>query len=271
MDLSIESVGGKLIATAIAAVLVTALRWLVARVFMRSIDDLEVRRRWLVLLRNLALMLLFLTVVVIWAEELRTFIVSIVALAAAIAIAGKELIMCLTGALVRASRPSFRLGDRVEIAGVRGDVIDHRLLTTTLLEVGPGHAKTGKVIVLPNSIFLANTVVNETTGSEYLLHSMTVSVATPSEVAAAEAALLRIGAELTEPYQDAARREFEARSQRLGLAIPTVEPHAAVQLDGEKAQVTLRVAVPSREKGRIEQAILHRWLEVSGSLVDTQG
>lgn len=271
MDFSVDSIGARLVATAIAVVLVTALRWLVARVFVRTIDDLEVRRRWLVLLRNLALLLLFLTVVVIWAEELRTFIVSIVALAAAIAIAGKELIMCLTGALVKASRPSFRLGDRIEVAGTRGDVIDHRLLTTTLLEVGPGHAKTGKVIVLPNSIFLSNTVINETTGSEYLLHSLTVSVSSLADVTSAEAALLEIGHELTAPHLEAAGREFRARSERLGLAIPTVEPHTAVQLDGDKAQVTLRVAVPSREKGRIEQAILHRWLEVSAALVDAQG
>lgn len=270
MEILEGSATARLLASAIALALLLILRWLTARIAIRAIDDLEMRRRWLVLLRNLTLLVAFLTIVVIWATELRTFIVSIVALAAAIAISAKEIIMCVTGALVKASRPSFRLGDRIEVSGLRGDVIDHRLLTTTLLEVGPGHARTGKVIVLPNSVFLSAQVINETTGTDYLLHSITVKLEAGADVAAAEESLLSIGEEMTAEFVDGARAEFSARSERHGLGLPSVEPQTAIALDGDRAVVNLRVPVPSRGKGAIEQAILHRWVDKSGVAADLE-
>lgn len=266
MELLPESTAGAMVGSAVALASLLVLRWLTARVVIRVIDDLEARRRWLVLLRNLTLLLAFLTIVAIWADELRTFVVSIVALAAAIAISAKELIMCLTGALVRASRPSFRLGDRIEVGAVRGDVIDHRLLTTTLLEVGSGHTRTGKVIVVPNSVFLSAQVTNETTGAQYLLHSITVTLEKGTDVRVAEASLLRIGYEVAEEYIEPARAEFTERSQKHGLALPNVDPQTAIALDGQHAALTLRVPVPNRGKGTIEQAILHRWLDESATI-----
>lgn len=260
--------GLRLLSTVAAIAALVILRWLVARVVVRTIDDLDTRRRWLVLLRNLLLLLLFLTVVVIWADELRTFVLSIVALAAAIAIAGKEIIMCLTGALVRASRPSFRLGDRIEVGGVRGDVIDHRLLTTTLLEIGPGHVRTGKTIVLPNSVFLSNTVINETTAADYVLHTIVFSVNDLDKTEKAEEALLRIGEEVVAEHIEPARAEFARRSEKYGLALPLVEPQTIVELDGAIARVSLRVPVPSRQKGGIEQTIIHRWIDASNAVLD---
>ena len=260
MELLEGSASARLVASAIALASLVILRWLVARVVIRALEDVDMRRRWLVLLRNLTLLVAFLTIVVIWATELRTFVVSIVALAAAIAVSAKEVIMCLTGALVKASRPSFRLGDRIEVSGVRGDVIDHRLLTTTLLEVGSGHTRTGKVIVLPNSVFLTAQVINETTGTDYLLHSITVKLASGADVEAAEEALLAIGHEITAEFVEGARAEFNERSERHGLGLPSVDPQTAIGLDGDQATITLRVPVPSRGKGAIEQAILHRWI-----------
>lgn len=265
MEFLDSSSSARLIGSVAAITVLSVARWLIARVLIRMIDDLDTRRRWLVLLRNITLLLVFFTVVVIWAEELRTFVVSIVALAAAIAISAKEVIMCVTGALVRASRPSFRIGDRIEIGAVRGDVIDHRLLTTTLLEVGSGHARTGKVIVLPNSVFLSAQVINETTGTDYLLHSLSVKLEKGADPGAAEASLLRIGQAVTSEYVEPAREEFHERSERHGLALPSVEPQTAISLDGDQVTITLRVPVPSRRKGSIEQTILHQWLDESTS------
>lgn len=260
----------RLVGSIIAIAVLLAVRWLIARVLIRMLDDLENRRRWLVLVRNIVLLLSFLTLVVIWADELRTFVISIVALAAAIAISAKEIIMCLTGALVRASRPSFRLGDRIEVGGVRGDVIDHRLLTTTLLEVGSGHARTGKAVVLPNSIFLSAQVINETTGTVYLVHSINVRLEKGADVGEAEETLLAIGQDITAEFVEPARAEFHERSERHGLLLPKVDPQTAITLDGDQAMITLRVPVPGRQKGSIEQAILHRWLDDTKSVVDPE-
>ena len=72
-----------------------------------------------VLKTGLLLLLLF-GAIAIWAQELRTLALSFVAIAAAIVVATKELLMCLSGTLLRSSSRNVSLGDRVEIAGVRG-------------------------------------------------------------------------------------------------------------------------------------------------------
>ena len=69
----------------------------------------------------------------------------------AIVLATKEIIMCLSGAIYRASSGTFKVGDRVEIGAFRGDVIDQTLLATTILEIGPGqaiHQHSGRTVTL---------------------------------------------------------------------------------------------------------------------------
>mgnify|MGYP001215256827 CR=1 FL=1 len=66
-----------------------------------------------------------------------------VAIAVALVIATKELILCVSGALIKGGARSFNIGDRIQVKEFRGDVIDQNLLTTTILEVGPGKVLTG--------------------------------------------------------------------------------------------------------------------------------
>lgn len=59
-----------------------------------------------------------------------------------------------------ASRP-YSVGDRVEVGGVRGDVVDIKLLHTILLEIGE-EGFTGSVVQVPNRAVLQDEVVNDT-------------------------------------------------------------------------------------------------------------
>ncbi|WP_146429413.1 mechanosensitive ion channel domain-containing protein [Blastopirellula retiformator] len=77
--------------------------------------------------------------------------ISILAFAVAVVIALKELIQCISGSIMKAVGRPFKLGDRIEFHNIRGDVIDHNVLTTTILELGPDQMTqqlTGRAIVL---------------------------------------------------------------------------------------------------------------------------
>src|SRR5690606_32112227 len=83
--------------------------------------------------------------------ELRTVAISIVAIAVAFVVATKELILCITGSILKMASRSFVIGDRIQVKDFRGDVIDQNLLATTILEVGPGkltHQRTGRMAVI---------------------------------------------------------------------------------------------------------------------------
>lgn len=70
------------------AVMITV-RALLGRYIRKRVASMELRRRWLVYSRNALLMFMLLGLVIIWAEELRTLALSIVAIAVAFVVATK--------------------------------------------------------------------------------------------------------------------------------------------------------------------------------------
>lgn len=225
----------------------------------------EVRRRWLVRTRTLSLFLILLGLVFIWATELRTVALSVVALAVAIVIATKELILCLSGSLLKASSRPFTIGDRIEINGLRGDVIDQDLLTTTLLEIGPGQMTqqyTGRSITVPNGIFLTSTVIKESFTESYSLHAFPVPVRFYEDWRRAEELLLQAANEECAAYIPLARQHMENLGKSQGLNPPSVQPRVTLHIpDPETMQLVVRVPVPAsgNARGRIEQAILRKF------------
>src|SRR5919197_1281452 len=137
---------------------ILSLRFVVLRAVRQS-DRLsvETRRRWVVHVRNVLALVFVVGLVFIWGGQLSTFAVSLVAIAVAVVLATKELILCLSGAVLRMSSNAFTLGDRIEVSGTRGNVLDQTLLATTVLEIGPGQVSqqyTGRAVVFPNSLLL---------------------------------------------------------------------------------------------------------------------
>ncbi len=224
-------------------------------------------RRLLSTSRDLVLVVLLVGTATVWIDELKGFALSLVAFAAAIVIATKELIMGAAGTFLRSSSNSFAIGDRIEVAGVRGDVVDTTLFTTTILEIGPGHIghqQTGRAITIPNAIFVSQPVVNETFSDAYVLHTFEIPVARDARWQESESNLLLACHEAQAAYAAEARKYFERRQVERGIESPTLDPKILVRVDApERLTLIARLPVPARRKGRIEQAIVHRFLEWS--------
>lgn len=262
--------GSSMVDNAIASVLAILVLIVLRKVMIRSLlhDDmpLELRRRILVNSRNVLLLVILLALVYVWADQIRTLALSAVAIAAAIVLATKELILCLSGAVYRASSSTFKVGDRIEVGAFRGDVIDQTLLSTTILEIGPGqssHQHTGRTIVIPNSMLLTAGVINETFTDDYVLHLFTVPLKTEDDWLGAEEKLLEAAHGACGAYLEEAKRHFETMWKRFSLEPTQIDPRVSV-LFPEPGRVNLlvRVPVPARRKGRVEQAILRRFFEV---------
>lgn len=263
---------------AISSVILIVTLLVVKKLLLRAVLRLEkqqpeVRRRWVVNIRNAALVAMLLGLIAIWAQPLRSVAVSFIALAVALVIATKELILCVSGAVVRAASKSYAVGDRIEIAGKRGDVVDQNLFTTTLLEIGPGqssHQYTGRAIVVPNSLLLSTPLVNETFTHDYVLHVFSVPLLATDGWQRAEQILLEAAQIECGPFLEQARLYMKNIESQHGLDSPTVAPRVTVQIpEPGKINLLLRIPAPSRRKGRLEQAILRRYLyEISKNTVN---
>ncbi|MDT7524735.1 mechanosensitive ion channel family protein [Pseudidiomarina sp. GXY010] len=249
-----------LIATLILVSAILLVRAILAKFIRKSVSTTELRRRWLVQTRNGLLLLMMLGLMLIWAEELRTLALGIVAIAVAFVVATKELIMCLTGSLVKSGSSSFSIGDRIQIKDFRGDVIDQNLLATTLLEVGPGkhsHQRTGRMIAIPNSLFVSEPIINESYTHDFVLHVFTVPFKREDNWRAAQAAFLESANRHCADILEFARRYMQRMSDHRGIDVPSVDPRVTITAP-VAGEIHLIVRFPAKAGMRsyLEQAIL---------------
>lgn len=230
-----------------------------------NLPNTKIRRVWIVQIRNATISFFVVGLFFIWASELKEFAVSIVAFAVALVIATKEIISCFAGGMLKYSGHLFSLGDRIEVGDVRGDVISHNLLVTTIYEVGPGkdmHQFTGRIVMLPNSIFLTSPVYNETETGKYSLHVFRVPFARTVEWREEARKLLDAANIECSGYLEEARSQFHRSAAKEGLEVPKVEPRIQIRyLEKDSIDIVVRMPVPARAKGRIEQNVLSRYAD----------
>ncbi len=225
----------------------------------------EVRLRMIGYVRSFFFGALLIGMLYIWGEQVHNFAVSIFAIAFALVFSVKELFMCINGSVLRFRGNLYNLGDRIEINGVRGDVIDMNLLSTTLLEIGPGeksHHHTGRVVLFPNSMVMTNFVVNESYLEHFFYHTLTVPMKTSENWKEASQLLTTIAKEECAPYLDMARRRVQELARQKSIDLPSVEPRVILQIpEPGIIDLILRFPGPAHLKGRLGQTILSRFLE----------
>lgn len=251
------------VAVVIAALM---LRWVLRRsIRIADIPSLELRRRWILQIRTLTLTVIFLGIVIIWATELRTVAISLVAIIVALVLATKELISCITGSFMKIGARAFTLGDRITVGEVCGDVIDQTLLSTTLMEVGPGINSpqyTGRTVVVPNSLFLITHLTRETPIGRFVIVTLTVPLGRGADLAAAERVLLDACREACEPYMDRVERDARHVEKTEGIEPPSVTPRVTVvTVDDKRMDLLVRFPAPITDRREIEQTILRRFLD----------
>lgn len=210
--------------------------------------------------RNAFLALITISVVTIWIPQIQSFALSIAAIAVAIVVSLKELITMLTGGFVRTSADIMSVGDRIEINGIRGDVIRAGFFTTDLLEVGDCGQRTGRIIYVPNSFFYTAPVINEAAVKSFTFHVLTFPVAIDKYSPSLRQELLDFTKELTKDYLEKAASEFKKFTRKNAMTSLNVEPRLLVKpYSYEEYHLVLRVPIPITEKIHLEQKIIEKY------------
>ena len=121
-----------------------------------------------------ALVLLF-----IWDDYIKNLMTLISVVSAAMTIALRELILnFFCGIYIQMKKP-FKVEDRIEIDGIKGDVMNISSLNFEVLEVSTKEERgqsTGIVVTFPNSIVFSKPVKNITKGFKYVWDEITIKV-----------------------------------------------------------------------------------------------
>ena len=251
------------------AISLIGLYFVFSRIIKKSRMQNDQKRRFLGNARAFMLFCLITTTLVIWSTELYQFVISIAALMAGFAIASKEVLLCLGGSFYKAFARPFTVGDRIEINGIRGDVVDVGLMGTQLLEVGPKdytQQLTGRLITIPNSQFLAFEVFNETDSvtehRDFVLHIIKVPIELNESWEVKRDLLLQCAQDICQQYIEAAAKFFKRLSKKRQVDSPLIEPRINLKFDTpDNIFLVLRVCVPVDKRGTIEQEILRSYLK----------
>ena len=236
--------------------------------------SIEEKRRSLVLSRNLTLILTIFGLAVIWATQIQTLALSMFAVAAAIVVATKELIMCLSGSILRSVTKQYSVGDYIEVDGLRGRVVDINLLNTLMMQIGPNPLVgqlSGKTLSFPNSLLLNHSVRRDNILGDYVIHTVEIPVPIHFDSDVIVGRLKAVLEPLCQPYVPAIQRHLENVQAEKLFITPAAQPRVTrVPHDDKVYLIIVRYASPVAKRLEIQQAVLDEFLRVQYRLLNPQ-
>jgi small-conductance mechanosensitive channel len=191
------------------------------------------------------------------AGDIRALVGSLGLIGLALSWALQTPIESFTGWLMNSFQGYYRVGDRVAVGEVFGDVYQIDFLTTTVWEIGsldrPGFVQaeqpTGRLITFPNSEVLAGSIVNLTRDFPYVWDELTVPVGNRSDLAYAAEVLRRVAAARLEEQMRGPAAEYEAILRSAGLEVSVArQAQVFVSLDDSWVSLSIRYLVAARER-----------------------
>lgn len=181
-------------------------------------------------------------------------------LGAGVAFASQEVIGSFAGYLNIIMGNIFRIGDRIRIGNVVGDVLAISMLRTTVMEIGEwvkADQYTGRVVSLANRVVFSDPVFNYTQHSRYLWDEIMIPVTYDTNWRRAVEIILARGQELTSRFHVEARAEFEEMKRKYpSLHDVPVEPSVYIAMTDNWIELTLRYVVEARNR-RTVKAEMH--------------
>ncbi len=155
----------------------------------------------------------------------------------------------------------FTIGDRLEIDGTKGDVLDIQLLRTTLIEVNNWlgtDQPTGRIIVIPNNLVFKTKVFNYSHGHPFIWGKIDVTVTYSTPVAGALALFKKVLEEETREDFAAARRAAAAMERRYGVPDAEYEPKIHTRLADSGVTFSLFYVSHYRQTSAVRNRINRR-------------
>ncbi len=265
----------------IVASLVLVLAWLMARalrpLLRRAFGEWE-RAQALTALAGVLIWVFALGIAVsVLVGDVRALVGSLGLIGLALSWALQTPIESFTGWLMNGMRGYYRVGDRVAVGEVMGDVFRIDFFTTTVWEIGgPGRQggfvnaeqPTGRMITFPNNEVLSGSIVNFTRDFPFVWDELTIPVANESELGYAMEVLrgvahVILGEAMAEPAE---AYESILRRRRLESSIPR-GPQVFVSLADSWTDLSVRYLTNARErriwKSRLARAAMEAFNDPS--------
>lgn len=248
---------GSIFTSIILVTVIAVLRGILIRYVRKDVEILDKeQRRWIIRIKNSAAILILIGMILIWAPQLHTFAISIAAFAVALVVATKEMILCLVGAVMRATSQPFKVGEWISVDNLTGEVIDLDAFAFRLQEVdmdGKTYQFTGRTVTIPNSVMFTAKIVNANFFRNYIFEDVRIAVQYAGiDPVIAMGVLKEIVENRFEPLRKDAATFNKKIRKRAAIDVGTAEPvYDLTTSDLGHYQFHVRVFVPTGQAASI--------------------
>lgn len=203
----------------------------------------------------------FLTV--IFSDKLGGFTVALGVAGAGIAFALQEVIASFAGWLAIMFGGFYNTGDRVQLGGIKGDVMDIGVLRTTIMETGQwvdGDLYNGRIVLIANSYVFKEPVFNYSGDFPFLWDEIKIPIQYGSNYDLAKEIILNAGIEVAGDLTVTSKEKWHSLQNKYRLEDAQTEPMVSLVANDNWAEYTLRYVVGYKKRRLTKTALFTKIL-----------
>ena len=254
----------KLVVTFCVILILLFVRYFSTRIIFKKVRNYKEKHYWKSGIKNTFYVLLVIIISAIWIDKIGTFATFFGLVTAGLAIALKDLIVNIAGWLFILIRRPFELGDRIEIDGIAGDVIDVRFYQFTLNEINnwvDADQSTGRIIHVPNGkVFLAPQA-NYTQGFRQIWNEMGVLITFESNWKKAKEVLEKNVNKHAKIFTKTSEKQLMEASEKFMIIYNSLSPIVYTSVKDSGVMLTMRYLVDPKNRRSTEHKIWEDILE----------
>jgi small-conductance mechanosensitive channel len=253
------------IVVALAVILVLSEIW--RRITFRYISEPRRRRQFLVMRRVVIGFLIAIVLTVGFVSEFSSLATFAGFITAGIAVGLQAVLLSVAAYFFIIGRYGIRVGDRISVAGITGDVVDIGLVRLYLMEMagtGLDFYPTGRIVVFSNSVlFQAGTpLFKQIPGTEYAWHEVVATIVPNGNHKAAQEKLVSAVNAVYSNYREEIQRQHAAIERRVDIQIDAPKPEARLQFADAGLELLVRYPVEIRRAPQIDEEMTRKVLEL---------
>lgn len=228
------------------------------RISARYFDSPERIYRSTKSVRRMAVFIAVVAIAIVWSPGFGDLLTVLTVIGAGMAIALREVLLSIVGWSRITFMNSYKEGDRIEINGISGDVIDIRMLRTSLMEIRgwvDADQSTGRIVHFPNAWIFMYALYNYTRSFKFIWNEIPITVSFRSDWRAARDIMMKYAEESAAIVEKQAREEIQQISREFLIHYSILTPFVYVRIVPDGVQLTLRYLCEARKRRGSEHAL----------------
>ncbi len=260
-----SSVGGYLLFRAFGLILTIAVVLAISELWRRGtfryVKDVRRRKQFLLLRRVVVTCVVAVAVVIGLVNEMGSLATYAGLLTAGLAVALQNVISSVVAYFFLIGRYGLRVGDRVTISGVTGDVLEIGLVRLYLIEVtGEGddpHA-TGRVVGFSNSVlFQPAALFRQMPGTDYIWHTVALTLQPDTDLKLAESRLMEAVEGVYEEYRERIEQQHAAFQRVVDLPLSPPKPSGRLRFTNNGLEFLVRYPAEMRQSSATDDQVVN--------------